>query len=206
MRKKGSDRSNHLFIGEEGTPSKRGQSVDVASFKFDDSPLFEESNILNVANVRARAQSREKPDIEESKERPKLKRNISKDYSRGSDDSDDFESAGNEASERAILQGTGRSERYYSAKVTLDGDEEVQEPLERDVLPWLKDPKTRPSVWTILKDSVGKDLSRIGVPVYFNDPTSLLQKCAQGFEYAHLLDDACRETDPIMRMAILAVQ
>ena len=48
------------------------------------------------------------------------------------------------------------------------------EPLERDRLPWLKDPKSRPSIWTILKDTIGKDISRISMPVYFNDPTSLV--------------------------------
>ena len=52
------------------------------------------------------------------------------------------------------------------------------EPLERDQLPWLKDPNSRPSLWTIIKDMVGKDVGRFAVPVYFNDPTSLLQKCA----------------------------
>ena len=55
---------------------------------------------------------------------------------------------------------------------------DTNEPLERDALPWLKDPNSRPSIWTILKDTVGKDFSRMSVPVYFNDPTSLLQKCA----------------------------
>ena len=51
---------------------------------------------------------------------------------------------------------------------------DTDEPLERDELPWLKDPNSRPSIWTILKDTVGKDFSRMSVPVYFNDPTSLL--------------------------------
>ena len=29
---------------------------------------------------------------------------------------------------------------------------DTDEPLERDALPWLKDPNSRPSIWTILKD------------------------------------------------------
>ena len=51
---------------------------------------------------------------------------------------------------------------------------DTDEPIERDALPWLKDPNSRPSIWTILKDTMGKDFSRMAVPVYFNDPTSLL--------------------------------
>ena len=41
-------------------------------------------------------------------------------------------------------------------------------------MPWLKDPSSRPSIWTIIKDMIGKDFSKFAVPVYFNDPTSLL--------------------------------
>ena len=52
---------------------------------------------------------------------------------------------------------------------------------------------------------VGKDMSRIGVPVYFNDPTSLLQKCAQSMEYNYLLDLATKEQDPVRRHALVAV-
>ena len=52
---------------------------------------------------------------------------------------------------------------------------EDEEPLEREELPWLKDPNAKISMWTIIKDSIGKgDLSKMSVPVYFNDPTSLL--------------------------------
>lgn len=56
-------------------------------------------------------------------------------------------------------------------------------------MPWLKDPNARISLWTVLKDSIGAgDFSKISVPVYFNDPTSLLQKCAQSLEYNEILD------------------
>lgn len=62
------------------------------------------------------------------------------------------------------------------------------EPLERDQLPFFKDPKLKISVWTILKDSIGKDISKITVPVYFNEPLSILQKCAVATEFLDLLD------------------
>ena len=48
-------------------------------------------------------------------------------------------------------------------------------------------------------------MSRFGVPVYFNDPTSLLQKCAQSMEYNYLLDLAAKEQDPVRRHALVAV-
>ena len=69
--------------------------------------------------------------------------------------------------------------------VQEDNDED--EPEERSELPWLKDPSVKVSFWAIFKDSIGKDISKLSAPVYFNDPTSLLQKCAQSMEYNSLL-------------------
>jgi len=51
---------------------------------------------------------------------------------------------------------------------------EVDDPPERMALPYFKDPKMRISLWTILKDSLGKDITKMSVPVYFNDPTNIL--------------------------------
>ncbi|KAF7810124.1 oxysterol-binding protein-related protein 2A-like isoform X1 [Senna tora] len=46
------------------------------------------------------------------------------------------------------------------------------------------------SLWSMIKDNVGKDLSRVCLPVYFNEPISSLQKCCEDLEYSHLLDQA----------------
>jgi len=59
-------------------------------------------------------------------------------------------------------------------EVKVAGDEEENDPPERTVLPFFKDPKIKISIWTIIKDSIGKDISKISVPVYFNDPTNIL--------------------------------
>ena len=48
------------------------------------------------------------------------------------------------------------------------------EPKIRQELPYLKDPKMKVSFWTIIKDNLGKDLTRMSVPVYFNDPCNIL--------------------------------
>lgn len=46
------------------------------------------------------------------------------------------------------------------------------------------------SLWSLIKDNIGKDLTRICLPVHFNEPLSSLQKCFEEFEYSHLLDRA----------------
>lgn len=46
------------------------------------------------------------------------------------------------------------------------------------------------SLWSLIKDNVGKDLTRVCLPVYFNEPISSLQKCFEDMEYSYLLDRA----------------
>ncbi|THU52041.1 hypothetical protein C4D60_Mb06t37410 [Musa balbisiana] len=46
------------------------------------------------------------------------------------------------------------------------------------------------SLWSLIKDNVGKDLTRVCLPVYFNEPLSSLQKCFEELEYSYLLDQA----------------
>lgn len=53
-------------------------------------------------------------------------------------------------------------------------EEEDDEPLERDELPASKDPNMKISPLTILKDNIGKDLSKITMPVFFNEPMNTL--------------------------------
>nr|KYP40759.1 Oxysterol-binding protein 1 [Cajanus cajan] len=46
------------------------------------------------------------------------------------------------------------------------------------------------SLWSIIKDNIGKDLTKVCLPVYFNEPISSLQKCFEDLEYSYLLDQA----------------
>lgn len=78
------------------------------------------------------------------------------------------------------------------------------DPPERYLLPFFKDPKLKISVWAIIKDSIGKDISKMSVPVYFNDPMNILQKCATSMEYVELLDEAIKQKDSLKRLAYVA--
>jgi hypothetical protein len=51
---------------------------------------------------------------------------------------------------------------------------------------------------------IGKDMTKMTLPVSFNEPTSLLQRCAEDMEYADLLDVASQRTDPTERMVYVA--
>lgn len=55
-----------------------------------------------------------------------------------------------------------------------------------------------------LKDCIGKDLSRISMPAYFNHPLSIMQRTCTGFEYSYLLDEGIKQDSSIKRLAYVA--
>jgi len=50
---------------------------------------------------------------------------------------------------------------------------------ERDSLPFLVPENQSFSIWAILKDAIGKDLSKITMPIWLNEPNSMLQKISE---------------------------
>jgi len=51
---------------------------------------------------------------------------------------------------------------------------------------------------------IGKDMTKMTLPVSFNEPTSLLQRCAEDMEYADLLEVAADRIDSTERMIYVA--
>ena len=69
----------------------------------------------------------------------------------------------------------------------------------------MKDPNKKINFWKILKELIGKDLTKISLPVYFNEPLSMTQRVAESTEYCdQLLERAALETDPLLRLAIVS--
>ncbi|KAK4447481.1 Oxysterol-binding protein 2 [Podospora aff. communis PSN243] len=66
------------------------------------------------------------------------------------------------------------------------------------------DDRPKISLWGILKSMVGKDMTKMTLPVSFNEPTSLLYRCCEDMEYSDLLDLAADRTDSIERMIYVA--
>jgi oxysterol-binding protein 1 len=71
-------------------------------------------------------------------------------------------------------------------------------------LPYLKGANkfSGSSLWSVLKDSVGKDIWKITVPVVFNEPLGILQKACGVTEYIDILDQAIAEPDEMRRFAL----
>ncbi|KAK4673791.1 hypothetical protein QC763_115030 [Podospora pseudopauciseta] len=62
------------------------------------------------------------------------------------------------------------------------------------------DNRPKISLWGILKSMIGKDMTKMTLPVSFNEPTSLLYRCGEDMEYADLLDLAADRSDSIERL------
>ncbi|KAG8834003.1 hypothetical protein FRC18_002744 [Serendipita sp. 400] len=82
-----------------------------------------------------------------------------------------------------------------------------------------KDNRPPVSLWSVLKGSIGKDLTRISFPVFFNESTSMLQRMAEDMEFSECrtyssplmntankqpVDTAAKESDPYLRIAYIA--
>ncbi|XP_034554678.1 oxysterol-binding protein-related protein 3 isoform X2 [Notolabrus celidotus] len=60
------------------------------------------------------------------------------------------------------------------------------------------------SLWNILRNNIGKDLSKVAMPVALNEPLNTLQRLCEELEYSELLDRAANTHDPFERMAYIA--
>lgn len=60
------------------------------------------------------------------------------------------------------------------------------------------------NIWSVLKNCIGKELSKITMPVIFNEPLSFLQRMTEYMEYAKLLRIASEQDDPVDRMIHVA--
>ncbi|PWY77142.1 hypothetical protein BO70DRAFT_372440 [Aspergillus heteromorphus CBS 117.55] len=78
-------------------------------------------------------------------------------------------------------------------------EEPVRQRLKMDY-----DNRPRISLWGILKSMIGKDMTKMTLPVSFNEPTSLLQRVAEDLEYADLLDIAADRPDSMERLVYVA--
>ena len=60
------------------------------------------------------------------------------------------------------------------------------------------------SVWSILRQAIGKDLTRLCVPIQFNEPLSMLQRVAEDMEYWSLIEQSIAEPLPERRLLFIS--
>jgi hypothetical protein len=60
------------------------------------------------------------------------------------------------------------------------------------------------SLWSILKNAIGKDLTKIPIPVNFSEPLSMLQRLTEDYEYSEILDAAAKCDNYTEEMCMVA--
>eukprot|EP00058_Branchiostoma_floridae_P019892 XP_002605382.1 hypothetical protein BRAFLDRAFT_74202 [Branchiostoma floridae] len=101
----------------------------------------------------------------------------------------------------------------YLYEVHMGMDQETEYPQEdpgmsqtghRAQLPCPKPETGDLSIWSIMRKNIGKDLSKVCMPVTMNEPLNTLQRLAEELEYSELLDKAAETDNPYERMALIA--
>ncbi|XP_064416866.1 oxysterol-binding protein 1 isoform X2 [Latimeria chalumnae] len=60
------------------------------------------------------------------------------------------------------------------------------------------------NLWSIMKNCIGKELSKIPMPVNFNEPLSMLQRLTEDLEYHELLDRAAKCENSLEQLCYVA--
>uniref|UniRef100_A0A3Q3X2Z8 Oxysterol-binding protein n=1 Tax=Mola mola TaxID=94237 RepID=A0A3Q3X2Z8_MOLML len=86
-----------------------------------------------------------------------------------------------------------------------------QESLSQELVPLKKrraripdKPNYSLNLWSIMKNCIGKELSKIPMPVNFNEPISMLQRLSEDLEYHELLDKASKCQSSLEQMCYVA--
>ncbi|KAJ2029818.1 hypothetical protein IWW57_001476 [Coemansia sp. S610] len=104
-----------------------------------------------------------------------------------------------------VRTGTAELEAEFDSEIPSESPVVVLPPLDltalsgyfesasiRCTLPEITAGKPSLNLWSFIKGAIGKDLSQISVPVFFNEPTSFLQRFTEDMEYCDLLEIATR--------------
>ncbi|XP_029579294.1 oxysterol-binding protein-related protein 2 [Salmo trutta] len=106
----------------------------------------------------------------------------------------------------------GTSEASFKDAVVCDGTQRNNGSLpqengirkHRTTLPAPMFSRNNFSVWGILKKCIGLELSKITMPIVFNEPLSFLQRITEYMEHTDLINKACSLSDSIERMQAVA--
>jgi len=76
----------------------------------------------------------------------------------------------------------------------------------REKLPALIPENQSYSIWAILKSAIGKDMTRITMPIWLNEPISMLQKISEVSNFYKIMDQAiATKEDDYKRLGLIAV-
>ncbi|OQV25318.1 Oxysterol-binding protein 1 [Hypsibius exemplaris] len=105
------------------------------------------------------------------------------------------------STKRGTLQGINEAE-FRNVPATFTTDRKSRGRPRRLQIP--ARPNASLSLWSIMKNCIGRDLSKIPMPVNFSEPLSMLQRLTEDFEYSDILDRAAAIEDNFEQMSYVA--
>ncbi|KAG2441688.1 hypothetical protein HXX76_003304 [Chlamydomonas incerta] len=118
------------------------------------------------------------------------------------DDDDDDSDAALMATNGGVPSGAGALIRAGSTAYAMGGRARVYEG--RDRLPAPKPLGRGFSIWSILKNMIGRDLTKITMPATINEPTSMTQRMAEVLENRSLLEKAASTPNSLDRLMLVS--
>ncbi|XP_071371635.1 oxysterol-binding protein-related protein 1 isoform X1 [Centroberyx affinis] len=113
-----------------------------------------------------------------------------------------------EEEEGSVLLSRNRSTPTSMSQEDHHGNEEETQPNgipeHRSSLPAPMFSRNDFSIWSILRKCIGMELSKITMPVIFNEPLSFLQRLTEYMEHTYLIHQANASADSIDRMKCVA--
>ena len=131
-----------------------------------------------------------------------------REYADSGEDSDDDEMSDSDVSDTAE-SGTEEDEAQFleATASTVSSEEESRDSVgqmaltgRRRTLPVPITETEGVNLWNLLRKNIGKDLSKISMPVTLNEPLSTLQRFCEELEYTELLEKAVHGETPLERM------
>lgn len=106
--------------------------------------------------------------------------------------------------EKSNASGLTKSQELKDKIIAEEGSFLGYELPPRQKLSMDKDNRPKVGLWGIVKSMVGQDMTKMSLPVSFNECTSLLQRLAEDIEYNDLLTKAASIDDSTLRMVYVA--
>ncbi|CAH1249698.1 OSBPL6 [Branchiostoma lanceolatum] len=113
-------------------------------------------------------------------------------------------SSDGESEDESLVSGESEETMATDDSTTTAMDAGMSQTGHRSQLPCPKPETGDLSIWSIMRKNIGKDLSKVCMPVTMNEPLNTLQRLAEELEYSELLDKAAETDNPYERMALIA--
>lgn len=113
-------------------------------------------------------------------------------------------------SKKLLRQGSGKKDHKRTSSMDKIRPNRADahsagDPTRRKRRKWiLEKPNISLNLWSVMKNCIGKELSKIPMPVNFNEPLSMLQRLTEELEYSEILDQAVLCDDSCEQLAWVA--